>query len=634
MVFMRVHLCDQASVALCTRSNEPFPSAIWLFVHVTDDSAHDYFLDDSPFVAHPSEIQLMLRLYQFGFEKAVILQHDTHDSGIHEVRFCESHGHFQDLHLASRIQKPWPAQQPCVLSAPMVQLPSSGEIPDCFLDLGISLDDLTSFFNTPWDLCQLTEELDLPDCSRAAFLQLGSETNFDRLVIYTDGSSHSGKLHRAPAFIEEHAVPDAWVFLVLGESYNHDSTSRLSLVGWMSNQVRYDQQNQWHLRARSINPLIAEREALTWAFIWLLMQNTNISTVFVTDSWTAKGQAEGTIGSKECDQSLQLLRGSFQALETALPTQHVQIHHVFGHLGDPWNEFVDYAAKSEAHSSFFRARPRIDFGRIKPMLPHLWLLFAQKFGAPTFVGSGFSVPPPRLPALHPETPESEVNAHACDIEFCLSFASANVCSLGRPDHGFQGKLDFLRSQFSEHHLNFVGIQESRAEEGSSCSNQVYRLSYGGDHGQLGVELWCILKCPYAFGHGQPLHFQKSHFNVALKDPRRMLIQVAAPHLHFWILVAHAPHSGRQCAERQAWWHSTQELIQDILRLDEPLVVCLDANALPGSCDHVHVFTPGFATTANTELLRSFMDDMNLCAPSTSHRHVGSIDTRTSPDGMH
>ena len=77
-------------------------------------------------------------------------------------------------------------------------------------------------------------ELDLPDCTRAACMTLGTDTHFDRLVICTDGSSHSGRLHRSPAYIEDCEVPDAWAFLVLGEKYEVGSGSRLSLVGWMA----------------------------------------------------------------------------------------------------------------------------------------------------------------------------------------------------------------------------------------------------------------------------------------------------------------------------------------------------------------------------------------------------------------
>jgi len=311
----------------------------------------------------------MRALYGLGFEKAVITDHRCHQSDFIEIHFQEPGGYFAEITDAPRTQKPWPAPQPLHHHQPMYidQVPGFSK---CLLDFGIqpgNLDDL--FVSSSWPLCQIVDGLGLPDCSIEACNNLVTDHEFDRLIIHTDGSSHSGRLHRSTAYIEACAIPDAWAFLVIGKKYQPNGKSRLTMLGWMAHQVRYDEINPFHLGATAANPLIAEREALTWAFIWRILLNSTIPTTFRTDSLTSKGQAEGTIGSANCDQSFQLLRGCYQLLESALGQQALQISHVFGHLGDPWNEFVDHVAKTEAVSSYYLMRPSIDLLKWKKLLP-------------------------------------------------------------------------------------------------------------------------------------------------------------------------------------------------------------------------------------------------------------------------
>ena len=508
----------------------------------------------------------------------------------------------------------------------------------CLLDFGIQPGDLDDLFvSSSWPLCQIVDGLGLPDCSIEACNNLVTDHEFDRLIIHTDGSSHSGRLHRSTAYIEACAIPDAWAFLVIGEKYQPNGKSRLTMLGWMAHQVRYDEINPFHLGATAANPLIAEREALTWAFIWRILLNSTIPTTFRTDSLTSKGQAEGTIGSANCDQSFQLLRGCYQLLESALGQQALQISHVFGHLGDPWNEFVDHVAKTEAVSSYYLMRPSIDLLKWKKLLPHLWLLFARHAGAPDFCGTGFHVPPPKLPVMPtpPEDPPPQASG-ALHIHFALSFASANVLSLGRPTQGHAGKTEDLRKQFADLNLNFLGLQETRADNGATHIDGILRLSSGHDRGTFGVELWCNLQCPIGYLAKKTIFLEKSHFNVAYQDARlarRILVSIASPHLTFWVLVAHAPQSGRPMQERLDWWQTTQSLLEETIKPEEPVFVCLDANAPPGACDGRRVFTKGFASASGTSLLRDFMDHFDLCAPATSHKHVGDTATWHSPDGL-
>ena len=611
---------DQKSAALCCPlipvTREPVGRIV--SVNLSPQASQRYQVHYFQQGCTCDDIQLMQILHTAGFAKAVILQQFWHQNDVAEIHFTIPEGTFDAPVGPTRVQKPWPDRQPIVTEAPMFQV-HSDEVTQCSLELGVSFEDIRKFFTeVQWPLCDIIHDLDLPECSAIACQTIDRLEQYDRLVIYTDGSSHSGCLHRSTAFIDATSIPDSWAFLVLGEKYGPDDSSSLVLLGWMSHQVRYDQTSSAFLGARSVNPLIAEREALTWAFLWRIFLNTNKPTTFRTDSATTKGQAEGTIGTSEC--------GCYHLLETALPPDALQISHVFGHLNEPWNEFVDHVAKREAHASYYLSWPNIDLNNWKQLIPHLWLIFAQKFGAPKFCGSGFAVPPPALPCIHdPKQFASGEQSMTTQIDFAISLATANVQSLGRSADGFAGKTTYLRNQFAQLNINFLGIQEARSEEGASQVGDILRLCSGASKNNLGVELWCNLSCPLGWLNGKPILAKRSDANVAHRDPRRLLTHFQVDMMPFWILVLHAPQSGQSRAARATWWTETHELLHHIVRCDEPLFVCIDANAAPGPCDHKHVFAKGFETSSSTPFLRDFLDLLDLCLPATSAKHTRERD---------
>ena len=68
----------------------------------------------------------------------------------------------------------------------------------------------------------------------------------------------------------------------------------------------------------------------------------------------------GTLGVTEPDLSYRLLRAVSQTLQHGLPPEHLHVHHVRAHAGDPYNELVDYAAKQESQRSFNLPRMSIN----------------------------------------------------------------------------------------------------------------------------------------------------------------------------------------------------------------------------------------------------------------------------------
>ena len=272
------HSCEVAiaanhTLAICIPASWPFDvdKLLILFtdIHQTfpaEDSAFMTLIDQTDL----TEVQMMALLHKFGFEKAVICETTLLHASFLEITFQQAGGTLVSAPLKEKTQKPWP-ERPYgdrTKNRPMWQDRSVAELPTCFLDLGLSHEDLNAFFHCENDyLCQITEGLPLPAVTTEAIATLKNHSHFDRLIIYADGSSQSRHKHVAPALNEELDVPDAWCFVVLGETIVGSGACEYTLIGWQAHQVRYDTTHPWHIGAQHIGSAIAEREALTWAFI-------------------------------------------------------------------------------------------------------------------------------------------------------------------------------------------------------------------------------------------------------------------------------------------------------------------------------------------------------------------------------
>ena len=124
-------------------------------------------------------------------------------------------------------------------------------------------------------------------------------------------------------------VPDAWAFLVLGETYtNEESQPKVALIGWHAQCVTYEEQLTHFLGTTQVGSEHAEREALFWAAIWRLSRNTTVPTIFRSDSVTTAEQAMWRAGCNDDNPTFGALRSVFQALQAVLPPDCVDAQHV------------------------------------------------------------------------------------------------------------------------------------------------------------------------------------------------------------------------------------------------------------------------------------------------------------------
>ena len=87
-------------------------------------------------------------------------------------------------------------------------------------------------------------------------------------------------------------------------------------------------------------------------------------TLFRTDSQISALQATGCIGCSDNGISFQCFRGVFQALETALPGDALQVEHIPGHTQEPFNDMVDWLAKKGEREELLLPTAEDFYGRV------------------------------------------------------------------------------------------------------------------------------------------------------------------------------------------------------------------------------------------------------------------------------
>ena len=579
-------------------------------------------------------------LYSKGHPKAVITSYRASFHSTIIASFHESFGTLEELMGKPRQPPDWPVPQPVEPPCHMYTQPTfevAHTDHDSRVKIGKTADELSELFHcSKFPLHTNFEDLQLP-VDLHLFLNsipLLGDLHPDRYIIYVDGSSQGQQQHHPIAWIEEHGLPDAWAMIVLAERYATPAqTHQLYLVGWTAQQVRYDPANRFHLGSTTPGSLTAEREGMTWAFLWRIGQNNMVPTLIRSDSQLTCDQASGFKGATHLDDSFLCLRGAHQLLDTALPRGHLKLEHIYGHCGEPFNDFTDLMAKQEAFSSFYLPRLKIDMTSWRTKLPHLWLLFAQHLGGPQFHDGYFHTPVPSLPNSSTSSSNlSSASVHGMThVKIQLSFCTANVLSMYNRPEGYAGKVGYLAEQFQAHCLLFGGIQEARTPEGSCKCQYILRLCSGVSQGQGGVELWINLHQPYGYDGRTPLVLKKENVQVIQADPQRMLARVVTEYLDIFIFVGHAPHSGHPQDVRSTWWTRTTELIHEHCG-ENKLYVMIDAKAEPGPADGRSVLNSNCTTSKSTPLRRQFLDEHQLALPQTLSLHVGGLATWTSLDG--
>ena len=588
------------------------------------------------------ELTHMRFLHSCGFLRAVITNIRVLRTGLSMITFHNNQPELEVPMKKCNEPTPWPLPQKCILPNTMIDLSQVQEhLPLQCLTLGIDWTHIEGFFQSAHGvLCPWFSNLDLPDfvlkglqLATAVEGQIFDPNDFDRLIIYTDGSSKSFNRRKPPLFVAEHDHPDAWAFVVLGEMYPKDDTpGSITFLGWQAQQIMYEHQNQAFTGTDQIGAEFAEREALIFAGLWRLALNSTIPTIFRTDSSTTADQSMGRAGFVAAHPTIAFLRGIFQALTAGMRYSELDVSHVKGHAGDAWNEFADLLAKSEASNGHRLHRQPINILELQSIMPYLWMFLDSNSGLPSLTRHGFDVSPPNLPvADKSDTVQQDPQGPSQCQDVNLSVASLNVGSLFLSPDGYSGKLTYLRQQMKAHAIHIMGIQEARSPPGVSTADDILRISGGSDNRNLGVELWISMTQPLLQKDGKRSKLSRSNVQLLHHDPRRLVVRVSHECLNCFLVVLHGPQSGRPKQERQTWWDTTHSIVSGTCR-HFPLYVMIDANAKTGPANPPIVFDNDDSISGNTPFFLDFLSSFNLCLPCTGPAHQGETTTWTSPDG--
>ena len=461
----RAFLCGAHDAIFIVLHGETMPPGL-VYVYCGQDPAVPNAVLVHQAAHEMREEEHMRLLHTKGFTKAVIRKIDLWNQNLLCVHFEDVQPQQDPPPQRLRTRTPWPTQQSRQIDSgkPFTFDQVSNEAPACLLHFDCQ--EAIRFLQGGRDLLWRDfQALALPEFIQQALESCTTIERIDRYVIFTDGSSQTCHKHKPPEWIAENDTSDAWAFVVLGEQYPDDpgQPAKIQFLGCHCQQVLYESQAEHHIGTDHVGSDAAETEAIFWAGLWRIAQNNRVPTAFLSDSRLVGDQAAGRIGSTVSAAPFRHLRAVFQTLSACLPNDGLCIEHVRSHTGDPFNEFADWLAKTEAQTSLFLKRQPVDMKTFGSLLQHLWMTVAGNHDLPPLTSTGFDVGPCRLPS-RPSTeqtvagnsfvPESQM------AQFSLSFATANVRTFYRGDEGCPGKLAYVREQFVAHHLNFLGIQEA------------------------------------------------------------------------------------------------------------------------------------------------------------------------------
>jgi hypothetical protein len=359
------------------------------------------------------------------------------------------------------------------------------------------------------------------------------------------------------------------------------------------------------------------------------------------DATTVGRQADGSWQCISCPSLGKTLRSLVMLVETTFGIT-AAFEHVKGHSGDPGNELVDcLASTARAGQPLTPFEDWIGFVAHKPFAEKLqwaWLLFEATL-TPYWNNNEILFPSPQTqPDAHllpmpgsnrgdiPHLPEHEAM-------ITLKIATCNVLTLqGKSDQpsGLSGvsRQQMLLRQMKEEGIVLFGFQETRLQKLHAANDPDYFIykSAASKQGHFGIIAGFAKHCPYGEvvdalnGKKRKLYFKDNHFAVISFAPRFLVLRVAAPYLRAIVVVAHAPHSGTDIAEIDAWWNSLSDEVPAPYR-DWPLLLLCDANTHVGSTTSGHIgsFQAGKADD-KTAPFEDYVARSALWLPSTFEQY--------------
>ena len=241
------------AVFLCLDRQEPQQETLAGFHYFF---CHDDPTDDQGCFLHSdmeilTEVHIMRLLCSLGYARAVVLHYDHLQYNWYRIVFH----HREPATTADKTKKTeqstWPPRNEhrrtvsCLIECPQAE----DEVQRCALTTAFDNKDLEELFESGWDILitnfdilhldeTLTRQL---QCHVICPLkQISDLDHYDRLLIYTDGSSIPAMRRIPPSCADDQGHPDTWAFVAVAETFLDEHSSKLTVLGWTAQPVRYD----------------------------------------------------------------------------------------------------------------------------------------------------------------------------------------------------------------------------------------------------------------------------------------------------------------------------------------------------------------------------------------------------------
>ena len=464
--------------------------------------------------------------------------------------------------------------------------------------------------------------------------------NVCKVHIYTDGSFKEA---------EDAAAQQAgWAFVVILEH----SCTEYSFHGFAAGELVVGSE---HVRPPAWVGTIkagcdtAELAAITWACRWCIYHMCvearlcGLPVILHVDSHYAISSVNGHARPAVNGEAVHFARAAKCVLETF---SQVTVEWIAGHIGHPWNELADAAAKQAAHNHVVSAT-RL-FGSVDPFLSHRqldWFFLSRlakndRMQYPTIVDGAFSVTnhvemlcsSDVATLLEGSVENVNFGSGSCAEMVSLRVATANVNSLSPSDESVDGptlavtgRILALQSQFAQCGLQMVGIQEGRMRTSAlrMCPDYFCLVTPANASGCFGCELWVSTAIPWNGRCGGTKRFFKPNdFQVMFADERMLGVAARWEGYALDVVVAHAPCNVRHSAgdpgsENRAWWKRLAREIRKAHNPEAGLVWMIDANGKVGwhECNAVGCLAAE-KENDNGLMLREALMELEMFLPAT------------------
>ena len=312
---------------------------------------------------------------------------------------------------------------------------------------------------------------------------------------------------------------------------------------------------------------------------------------FLFDATSADYKAFGEWGGTSYGPLVGNIRSVCYFLESRFAITFAYAH-VLGHTGDPGNEAADTIARLHSFDLKTQSSWLDYFDRAEPVEIHwLWTIWKPEWrrywnGTRLVLPTRSSTTPSVETFGTVKEPAAHRPATTTLTQLTCSISSANVLTLlpakKSSELGIQGRArsEALQEIFDAAGYHIVGVQETRLRKEPRIDQEKYFVfsSTATARGTFGIQLWFSrTNSLSAEGH----FFKRDHFKILAKDPRHLIIKVAAPFFKAIVIAAHAPTSQAAAATLETWWKNLSAAVP--ARFSQwPRILLVDANARLGS----------------------------------------------------